>query len=194
MGWTTTLRAIGESFGVLRPDTKPIACLLGRSIYRDAKRAAVIANIGRRPRRLKPETERMLRQLFPELDVERIRCRTDCRLPANRFKEDGRFRAMTFGYSIFWRGELDETDPRSLVTLIHEVVHVDQVRRLGGERQFACEYGIGYVAGGGELPSHVDQPSAYHRNPLEAEAIRFASRFQDASGRAVRELIPWHDG
>ena len=97
---------------------------------------------------------------------------------------------MTFGTTIFWRDELDEDDPRDLVRLIHECVHVDQVRRHGGESRFACEYGKGYLTGGGEVPTHIRTPSAYHRNPLESEAYLFDARFRDAAGRVVPERLP----
>ena len=132
----------------------------------------------------------MLRRLFPDLDVDRIRVRTRCRLPSNRFNRTGRIYGMTFGYTIYWRGELDEDDPSHLVKLIHETVHVDQTRRLGGESPFACEYGKGYVAGGGSVPDHIDKPTAYHRNPLESEAYTFDSQFRDAKGRVVPDRLP----
>ena len=97
---------------------------------------------------------------------------------------------MTFGYTIYWRDELDETKPVDLVKLIHEIVHVDQVRRYGGESAFACEYGRGYLEGGGTLPTYIDDPTAYHRNPLEAEAYRFDAQFRDDSGHVVATRLP----
>ena len=97
---------------------------------------------------------------------------------------------MTFGYTIYWRDDLDETNPDDLVKLIHEIVHVDQVRRRGDESSFACDYGRGYIEGGGTLPSYIDEPTAYHRNPLEAEAYTFEARFRDDSGRVVATRLP----
>ncbi len=44
-------------------------------------------------------------------------------------------------------------------TIVQELVHTEQVRRLGGEMRFACAYCRGYLAGGG-----------YRTNPLEEEA------------------------
>jgi hypothetical protein len=132
----------------------------------------------------------MLRQLFPDLDVDRIRVRTRCRLPSNKFSQSGRIYGMTFGYTIYWRGDLDEDDPNDLVKLIHETMHVDQTRRYGGENGFACEYGKGYVAGGGAVPAHIKRVTAYHRNPLEAEAYAFDSRFRDDNGRVVPDRLP----
>jgi hypothetical protein len=92
---------------------------------------------------------------------------------------------MTFGTTIYWRDEFDPDEPKELVRLAHELVHVEQVRRLGGESAFACAYGEGYLDGGGELPTYLDDVTAYHRNPLEAEAYSFESQFRDVRGRVV---------
>ena len=97
---------------------------------------------------------------------------------------------MTFGYTIFWRDELDENNPDHLVGLIHELVHVDQVRRHGGESEFACHYGRGYIDGGGELPAYIADVTAYHRNQLEAEAYTFDAQFRDDTGHVVAARLP----
>ncbi len=180
----------GAAVGLTRARMAPVGCVLGRMIYALAHRSAVLANRGCEPRALQATTQERLRTLFPDLDLGEVRVRTGCRLPANRFRPDGRFYGMTFGTTIFWRGELDEDDPVDLVKLVHEVVHVDQARRLGGRREFACRYGRGYLEGGGELPAHIDSPTAYHRNPLEAEAYAFDARFRDERGRVVPGSLP----
>ena len=96
---------------------------------------------------------------------------------------------MTFGSTIYWRDELDEFDAGDLVRLAHELVHVDQVRRHGGESEFACAYGRGYVDGDGDLPGYVRSPTKYHRNPLEAEAYRFEAQFRDGAGRVIESRL-----
>jgi hypothetical protein len=184
-----TLRSIGEALGWDRKIT-PVGCSMGQVVYRETKRSAQVANVLRPRQMLRPATRAMLRELFPELDVDRIRIRTRCRLPSNKFSQSGRIYGMTFGYTIYWRGELDEDDPDHLVKLIHETMHVDQVRRFGSEEAFACEYGKGYVAGGGELPGHIDRVTAYRRNPLEAEAYNFDARFRDANGTVIAGRLP----
>ncbi len=168
----------------------PAGCELGRTIYRETKRSARIANFRRPHRPLQAATIARIGPLFPDLDLERIRVRTRCRLPSNRFRQTGDIYAMTFGTTIYWRDELDESDPTELVKLIHEVVHVDQVRRHGDESAFACAYGRGYVDGGGRLPGYIGTPTAYHRNPLESEAYTFEARFRDDSGRVVASSLP----
>ena len=182
--WSTA-QAIGAALGVSRRTVEPLGSALGRTVFDETKRATHIVNIHRPRRRLRSATIDLLAPWFPELDLTSVRVRTSCRLPPNRFDTSGHIYAMTFGSTIYWRDELDEDDPADLVRLAHELVHVEQVRRLGGERAFARAYGRGYIAGGGELPAYLDDITPYHRNPLEAEAYRFESRFRDERGRVA---------
>ena len=190
MSWWSTIRSVGDALGVYERHVVPVGCELGTTVFRETKRSAQIANLGRRACPLRADTIDRLQTLFPHLDLAEVRVRTRCRLPPNRFRERGSVYAMTFGNTIYWRDELDENDPRDLVKLIHELVHVDQARRHGGESGFACAYGTGYLEGGGRLPGYIDEPSAYHRNPLEAEAYSFEARFRDGAGRVVPESLP----
>lgn len=190
MSWLRTFRSVGEALGIVTERVSPIGCTLGRAVYRETRRAAQIANFRRTGRTLTPATQAMLRSVFPDLDVGAIRVRTRCRLPANRFQPSGSIYAMTFGNTIYWRDELDESNPVDLVRLIHEATHVDQVRRVGGEDEFACRYGVGYIEGDGEVPSYIAAPTDYHRNPLEAEAYRTESQFRDDRGRVVPSRLP----
>src|SRR5262245_16877035 len=132
-----TVRSVGEALGLWKSRVEPIGCSIGKVAFRETKRSAQLANLTRPSEPLKDGTQTMLRKLFPDLDVSRIRVRRGCRLPANRFDVRGSTYAMTFGYSIYWRDAvLDEDDPVDLVKLIHEVMHVEQTRRLGGEAKF----------------------------------------------------------
>jgi hypothetical protein len=190
VSWFSTIRSVGDALGIAKGRLEPVGCALGQSIYAEAKRSAQIVNVVRPRRPLQAATVARLRSLYPDLDLTTIRIRTRCRLPSNRFHPTGSIYAMTFGSTIYWRDELDESNPRDLVRLIHEIVHVDQVRRHGGEPSFACEYGRGYIEGGGTLPAYIEEPTAYHRNPLEAEAYNFEGRFRDESGRVVADRLP----
>jgi hypothetical protein len=190
VSWWSTIRSVGDALGVSKRRIEPFGCALGQSVFAETKRSAQIVNIARPRRSLQAATIARLKPLFPDLDLTTITVRTRCRLPSNRFQQTGSIYAMTFGDTIFWRDELDEADPVDLVKLIHEIVHVDQVRRLGGESQFACEYGRGYVDGGGKLPGYIDQPTAYHRNPLEAQAYTFEAQFRDDVGQVVATRLP----
>ena len=190
MSWWSTTRAVADALGLWKRHAVPIGCEIGVNVFRETKRSAQIANVGRSTRPLRASTIARLRSLFPDLDLSAVRVRTKCRLPSNRFREHGSIYAMTFGNTIYFRDELDEDHPRDLVKLIHELVHVDQVRRHGSERDFACAYGRGYLEGGGTLPAHIEDPTAYHRNPLESEAYSFEARFRDNLGRVVADRLP----
>jgi hypothetical protein len=181
---------VGETLGISKPRVVPVGCVLGQTIFNEAKRSAQIVNVVRPRRSLQAATIARLKPLFPDLDLENVKVRTRCRLPSNRFRPTGSIYAMTFGYTIYWRDELDETKPDDLVKLIHELVHVDQVRRNGGESGFACEYGRGYIEGGGKLPAYIADATPYHRNPLEAEAYTFDAQFRDDAGHVVAARLP----
>ncbi|HSJ92132.1 MAG TPA: DUF4157 domain-containing protein [Ilumatobacter sp.] len=189
MSWWTTARAVGAALGIPERRLVPVGCARGRSEYTETKRASQIVNVLRPGRPLSAATIARLQPWFPHLDLHSVRVRTGCRLPPNRFQERGRIYAMTFGSTIYWRDELDERNPNDLVRLMHELVHVDQQRRHGGESAFACAYGEGYVSGGGQVPAHISAPTAYHRNPLEAEAYAFEARFRDSVGRVIADRI-----
>lgn len=134
--WSTT-RSVADALGLWKRRVVPVGWELGTTIFREAKRSAQIANVGRATRPLGADTIERLQPLFADLDLHLVRVRSKCRLPSNRFREHGSIYAMTFGNTIYWRDDLDEHDPGDLVRLIHEIVHVDQVRRLGGETAFA---------------------------------------------------------
>ena len=193
MSWWSTIRSVGDTLGISKHKADPVGCALGQSIFTETKRSALIVNVLRPRRPLQPATVARLKPLFPDLDLTKITVRTRCRLPSNRFRQSGSIYAMTFGYSIFWRDELDESNSLNLVQLIHEIVHVDQARRMGGEASFACAYGRGYIDGGGDLPAYLAKRAdltAYHRNPLEAEAYSFDARYRDDSGDVVAAKLP----
>jgi hypothetical protein len=156
-----------------------LGCLAGVPIYFAARAACFARNAGRARLRLPAELQAELAPHFPDLDLGAVRLVAGASLPPNWlgpkvFAAAG----MTFGQTIF----LAAPDPlgtlgalgapgmgsrsAGMVPLIgHELVHVDQVRRLGGERAFACAYGRGYLAGG-----------SYRRNPLEVEAYEVEER------------------
>ena len=190
MSWWSTVRSVGDALGVSERRPVDLGCELGTMIFRETKRSAQIVNVARRPAPLRLATIERLQDVFPELDLATVRVRTRCRLPSNGFAERGSIYAMTFGTTIYWRDALDEGDPHDLVQLIHELVHVDQVRRHGSEAAFACAYGRGHLQGGGRLPAYIAEPSAYHRNPLEAEAYTFEARYRDRDGHVVPGSLP----
>ena len=138
----------------------------GVAIYFGAKAAVELANFGRTRQKLSAATKRKLAPLFPKLDLGRVRIRTGCTLPGNWFQAAGKVRAMTFGYTVYFRAKSVQSTRRGLNDLMHELVHVDQVRRRrNDETRFARDYGKGFLSGG-----------SYAKNPLEVEAYAFVAK------------------
>lgn len=167
-------------------------CEGGKAIYFSFKRTTQLINSYKPSRKLRSDTISKLRIFFPHLNVGKIRYKTRARLPANYYQSSGDTYAMTFGYTIYWRGRFNQFDPQDFVEFIHEVVHVDQVRRLGGEMAFGCRYGEGYLQGGGNLPDYMvthGRTGRYERNPLEAEAYRFDAKFRDSNGVVMPDTL-----
>ncbi len=189
MSFWSTVKSVGCALGIERSHVDPVGCALGKTVYRETHRATALVNKHRRRESIKPATQELLAPWFPDLDLATVRMRNNCRLPPNRFQPTGRIYAMTFGSTIYWRDAFDDDDAGDLVRLAHELVHVDQARRLGGMSAFACAYGEGYLHGDGDLPAYLDDVTAYHRNPLEAEAYTFESQFRDERGRVVRSRL-----
>lgn len=136
-------------------------CSGGRLIYYAAQTTVQLANWTRDKHRISAESKAKLQPLFPRLDLDQVEFKMCCSLPGNWFTGADEVEAMTFGYVIYFKDNNIEQTDRGLDILMHELVHVDQVRRLGSEHAFACEYGIGFLAGG------------YRNNPLEEEAYDF---------------------
>ncbi len=168
----------------------PVGCEIGKIAFRETKRSAQMASVRRRARTLRADTIERLQPLYADVDIADVRIRTRCRLPSNRFQASGSISAMTFGNAIYWRDELDGGNPRDLVPLVHELVHVEQVKRHGGKTPFAVASGTDDVEGGGRHPSFIDEPSRYHPNPLEADAYSFAARFRDSEDRVLPDSLP----
>ncbi|MFH1690405.1 MAG: hypothetical protein ABIE42_09240 [Candidatus Eisenbacteria bacterium] len=141
------------------------ACQAARIAFESIRAATQAAN----PRKLRPlssSTIDKLRPLFPKLDLGRVRVAENATIPAREISKlnipgaASDIDAMTFGYDIYMKGKA------STKLLVHECVHVDQVRRYGGRDKFACAYGNGVVRGG----------MTYRGNPLEVEAYGFADK------------------
>ena len=138
----------------------------GIAIYNAAKMAAAAANMTRKEQKLSDETISRLQPLFPELDLRRVTFVVNASLPDNWFESADKVPSMTFGYQIYFKKSNVETTERGLGLLIHELVHVDQIRRRGNsETAFAGDYGAGFLEAG-----------SYRKNPLEVEAYDFQDK------------------
>jgi len=139
------------------------ACAGGVFIYYGAKGAAYARNVQRIRRELWPDTIRILNALLPHLNLHRVRFCVNSSLPGNWFTSSNSVEGMTFGYTIYFKRSDYQKSWARMQYLLHELVHVDQIRRHGdSESAFACDYGKGYAAKGD-----------YERNPMEVEAYDF---------------------
>lgn len=122
-------------------------------------------NAQRQRRELWKNTRKALKPFFPNLKLRDVRFCINSSLPGNWFQSAGSVGGMTFGYTIFFKGSDLQKSRAGLRLLMHELVHVDQVRRKGGEVAFACGYGKGYLKAGN-----------YRDNPMEVEAYDFVTK------------------
>lgn len=153
MNVLNTLKDLGGSAG-------------GIAVYFGAKAVAELANITKERNKLKAGVKEKFAPLFPELDLDRVRIRPDCTLPANWFTSPNRIQAMTFGYTIYCKGQHMQSTPEKLDVLMHELFHVDQVRKRGdNEAQFAADYGKAFLNAG-----------SYENNPMEVKADNFVTQ------------------
>jgi len=148
----------------------------GVAIYSAAKVAAELSNVQRKDRKLWKTTRAEMRKYFPKLDLTKVTFHINSTLPGNWFQTAGSVEAMTFGYTIFFKHSDYQKSRKGLKYLMHELVHVDQVRRKGGEIAFAQAYGRGFLAAGN-----------YRDNPLEVEAYEFVEKNGDALPNGVKK-------
>jgi len=152
-------------------------CAGGVVLFKAAKLSAEAANLGRDKKKFKPETKRRMQKLFPYLNLDKVRFVINAELPANWIESPDTTDAMTFGYTIYFKGKDIQWTYNGLSILIHELVHVDQVRRMGdSENNFACKYGEGYITAGWD----------YYKIPLEKEAYGFVDRLIPSEGQTYQ--------
>ena len=140
-------------------------CGGGQAIYYAAKGVCYMSNVTHKQIELWPDTIKIMHFFLPQLNLHRVRFRNNCSLPGNWFTSASNVDAMTFGYNIFFKGKDNQQSWAKLELMLHELVHVDQVRRRGdSESNFACDYGKGYLAAGN-----------YRNNLMEVEAYNFVA-------------------
>jgi hypothetical protein len=147
-------------------------CLASQIAFALAKAYNVIANAGKPIRKLSPSFRQEEGDLFSDFHHwENIFYIDEANLVATYFKPD--VIAMTFAgvtmygvplnYAIFFRPSFDESRLDLRTHMVHELVHVRQLKRFVLEPAFACAYGLGYALAGFD----------YYSNPLEREAYDF---------------------
>ncbi len=154
-------------------------CAGGVAIYTAAKELARIRNIARKKRKLWASTKKVMKSYFPKLNLDEVEFCINSSLPPNWFQSPDRIQAMTFGYRIYFKGSRVQGSKPGLKLLMHELVHVDQVRRLGSDVAFACAYGEGYLKSG-----------SYKNNSMEVAAVDFVDQHGKSLPDGVKKTAP----
>ncbi len=158
---------------IVEPVLEFFACISGISVYFAAKAGNASLNAFK-ARHFLPDTfKTKLQKLFDNTSFDSVCYVEGANLIANAFDPKSETKGMTFGPDtmagvvmravVYLKSIFDENDYESRKTMVHELVHVKQIDRYGGEIGFACEYGKGYVSAG----------LSYEGNPLEEEAYDF---------------------
>jgi hypothetical protein len=106
---------------------------------------------------LDPTVAAVMEPFFPDLDLTAVRIVHPARIPSAQPTTSG----LTLGSVVYLQREPVPTNPGGMCLLLHELVHVDQGRRLG-RVGFARRYGVGFAT-----------TLSYRDNPLEQEAFGF---------------------
>lgn len=114
---------------------------------------------------LSDPTRAMLGALFVDVDLPQVKIVANAIIPWPRPK-----RAITLGSSVYVRYGFDQAKSRDLRLLLHELVHVDQYRRLGM---------LGFIWSYGRA---LGRSGSYRKNSLEVEAFAFAAQHRGAVG------------
>jgi hypothetical protein len=130
-----------------------------------AKLSAMIANYGKARFHIHQQGCENPGMMSPSLKINNISIVINANLPANWLKKYRQTDSMTFGKTIYFKGDnLNLNLSHSEFTLLmHELKHTEQIKRLG-ECRFAAKYGEEFARYG------------YARMPLEKEADDFAAK------------------
>jgi hypothetical protein len=143
---------------------KLMGCIGGLIVYFGFKWLARLGNFHRIRQHLSPEAIARWQPLYPNVDLQRVVIKDHANIPANWFRFLPHTDAQAFHYRIYTQFTFNENDPRFIKLLLHELVHSEQVARLGGEFKFGCTYGMGFAEHG------------YWDHPLEIEARDFTEK------------------
>ena len=149
---------------VFTPVGKVVGCAAGVAVWIDLW---LFMLAKKRRKRLSHRVKRIMAEFFPQVNMEKVRIRTNTWLPG---KADG----MTLNYNIYFRGDFHECAVRevtadatvvtlkkadlftyNMALLFHEMVHVQQYQELGWF-WFACEYGTGVASEAEPVWAEVD--------------------------------------
>jgi len=128
-----------------------------------SKALARVVNISKKRQGISPETAARLNFIFPGMSFSSILIVCRAWLPAHLFNRS--IEGMTFRNRIYVTHPDVQHSHAGFLLLVHELVHVKQIRE-SGEFFFACRYGEQFVKNGGYSATM----------PLEHEAYDFVEK------------------
>jgi len=146
-----------------------VGCIGGTASWWFLRAASWILNKGRASK-LTPGMKSVFGPFFPNLDLDEVGVSVGATIVG-----PGDLQGMTLGYTIYLsQADVDECNVDDMELLMHELVHVDQYRRIGWQ-SFGCMYGMGYTLGWN-----------WDDIPLEQEAVQFVISNASALEVAVK--------
>jgi hypothetical protein len=128
-----------------------------------SKALAYVVNLRKKAHKISPETAKRLNIFFPGMPFSKIRIICHAWLPAHLFNRS--IEGMTFQNRIYVTHHEIEHNYAGFMLLLHELVHVRQIRE-SGEFIFACKYGEQFFSHGGYS----------EKMPFENEAYEFVDK------------------
>lgn len=114
----------------------------GFLVFYACKILALIMNFGKPSYRISAEALQKLKNLFAGIQLDNVTVIPHAWLPAHIFNRS--IEGMTFHNRIYIVPDCKPENNSVLLLLIHELVHVRQIRELG-EPVFACRYGVQFL-------------------------------------------------
>jgi hypothetical protein len=138
----------------------------GLLVYYACKLLANIVNLRKPSFKISTDTKNKLKDLFTGMPLDNITIVYSAWLPAHIFNPS--IEGMTFRNKIFIAHSFPFQHISSLLLLVHELVHIRQIRKLG-EVVFACQYGAQFLRNRGYGIGM----------PLEKEAFEFVEKTKE---------------
>lgn len=155
--------AVFKTIPVIRTLRLAGGAVAGFFVYYASKGLARIVNLRKKNHGIPPETAKRLNVLFPGMSTGNILIVYNAWLPAHLFNRS--IEGMTYHNRIYLTHRDVSQSHAGFLLLVHELVHVKQIRE-SGEFIFACKYGAQFLTNGGYSAAL----------PLEHEAYDFVEK------------------
>lgn len=165
----TSVTAMSSRQRILAVPLRWLAHVVSVPVYYLYAALVRVVNTRNHCRPLEPAVMALMGPFFPQLDLATVRVVHPARIPSAQPSTSG----LTLGSVVYMQREPVATNPAGMCLLLHELVHVDQCRRLG-RAGFARRYGLGFAT-----------TLSYRDNPLEQEAFGYE---RDRRGELLSRL------